>query len=535
MKKMPRINTFLNHKIKKVKQGHFRLLLAGLLTFSIFACDDEKKLLDSQNQSSPSSSRVDGDIDKLYDERSNLQREFSKSLAKSLSQSKMLRDIIRTKALEMFDEDYELLYEMIKDDKVENNLTVEELITKNITDKKELKKLDTEYPTLTILVPTLPKDCFNPQKWNTATEIPKVAVRLHSTNDVPIIDGDGSEKLMEGKYTPGFPVIVVKENERLVSDKHKDFRNYKTKEFTSNRGVRFKFFSEEFDRKANKLKNKSGRIGFNHPSSIDPFIISAYNNYKNVSGWHRDQIYYNITPTQTNGEFSYDFKDGLRSFKMIGNPTVAYNQLADQTDDPRINNVTSGSHWTGGSFEFRVSCLINAKNGIGSELITGFGAAPDELFELNYDAVYVPLFGTIYLLNNIQLKQKELNIPILNWNLNEYAKTIKISIEEVDIQTTTVVSESSSVKFAANFGLDGGILKKIGLKLGGSVETTQTQTYQKTFTQGNNDLGSVSVDFADDVVIGEGVFIFGLPIYSTREYNTGWYSISFEPIRVQGF
>jgi hypothetical protein len=318
LKKMFRINFFQTQKSKKVRQSHVRLLLAGLLTFSIFACDDEKKLLDSQNLTSPSSLRIDGDIDKVYDERSSLQREFSRSLAKSLNQSKMLRDIIRTKALEMFDEDYELLYEMIKDERVENNVTVEELISKNITDKKVLKKLDTEYPTLTILVPTLPKDSFSPQKWNTATEIPKVAVRLNSTNDVPIIDGDGSEKLMEGKYTPGFPVIVVKENERLVSDKHKDFRKYKTKEFTTNRGVKFKFFSEEFDRKANKLKNKSARIGFNYGPSIDPYIISVYNNYKNVDGWHRDQIYYNITPTQTNGEFSYDFKEGLRSFRMIG-------------------------------------------------------------------------------------------------------------------------------------------------------------------------------------------------------------------------
>ncbi|MBU1820371.1 MAG: hypothetical protein KKG00_02510, partial [Bacteroidetes bacterium] len=79
-----------------------------------------------------------------------------------------------------------------------------------------------------------------------------------------------------------------------------------------------------------------------------------------------------------------------------------------------------------------------------------------------------------------------------------------------------------------NFSIDGGVLKKIGLKLGGSLETSQTQTYQRTFTQGNDDLGSVIVNFADNIIISQN-FIK----YLTREYSTGWYSISVEPIRVQ--
>lgn len=534
MKKTLKIDTFLKEKIKKVNQSHFRLLLAGLLTFSIFACDEEKQLLDSQNQTSPFSMRKDGDIDKVYDERSSLQREFSKSLAKSLNQSKMLRDIIKTKALEMFDEDHDILYEMIKDERVENNITVEELITKNITDKKALKKLDTEYPTLTILVPTLPKDCFNPQKWNTATEIPKVAVVLNSTNDVPIIDGDGSEKLMEAKYTPGFPVVVVKENERVVTNKDSKYKDLKTKELTSKNGVKFKFLSESFDRKTKKAK--SGRVAFN--SSIDQVVRNAYDTYNNVDGWQRDFIYYGITPSQPNGKFKYDFKEGIKSFRMLGNPMTAYQKIAAQADgDPLIMQGVSSSGWTEGGFEFKVTTYVGNKGGGAAlEIKTLIPINPQDLFELTYVDIG-GWFNTVYLLTDMQLKTVILSdyFTILNWDLNLYSTVLKMTIEEedpsVEIQRTLAVGS----KFATNFGFEFGEEKKLGLKFGASSETTTSQTYTEKRNLGSDELGDVTVNFQDNVVLNKLPFLFGDNLWVTREYTTGYCAIGVEPIRVQGF
>jgi hypothetical protein len=95
---------------------------------------------------------------------------------------------------------------------------------------------------------------------------------------------------------------------------------------------------------------------------------------------------------------------------------------------------------------------------------------------------------------------------------------------------TTVLSETSTVKFASNFGIEGGIFQKIGLKLGGSFETSQT--YQRTFTQGNDALGDVIINFADKVIINQYLFSSG-SLNETREYNFDWCSISFEPIKVQ--
>ena len=148
--------------MKNFRIGKKKLALVMMaLSLSVFSCDDEKQFLETGVKPASSAMRIDYDIDKLYNAKSSLEREFGKSLAKSLNESRMLREVIKNKALEMFNDDYEILYEMLKDEKVENNLTVEDLITKNLTDKKSLKTLDSEYPTLSILVPSLPKDVFN--------------------------------------------------------------------------------------------------------------------------------------------------------------------------------------------------------------------------------------------------------------------------------------------------------------------------------------------------------------------------------------
>jgi hypothetical protein len=177
--------------------------------------------------------------------------------------------------------------------------------------------------------------------------------------------------------------------------------------------------------------------------------------------------------------------------------------------------------------------LVNSRNGTGAEIIKFFGANPSDLFGLSYQSYVIPFWNiTVYYVTDINLRTKNLNLPIVNWDLNQYATSIKISIEEVDLTETTVLSETSTVKFASNFGIEGGIFQKIGLKLGGSFETSQTQTYQRTFTQGNDALGDIIINFADKVIINQYLFSSG-SLNETREYNFDWCSISFEPIKVQ--
>lgn len=496
-------------------------MLIFMCLFFFTSCENQmEKNIDS---SSTENSKLA--IDELYDSNSNLKREFGKALMVSLNESKSLRDLIKNKSLEMFDNDYEVLYEMIKNEKLENGLTVRQSLVKNIGSENRLLQIEFNNPTLTILVPELPENSFSAKLWNTDIEIPKIAIRLNTSNDVPIINQDGTEDVIEAKYTPSFPIIVIKDNERVIVAKNKEFGKLKTRTLKNENNIEYKFLDNCFDKTKNSKKEGMRTVA---SSVLDPKIITAYNTYTvaNVDGWDRDYIYYGITPTTPRGPFKYDFQESIKSFSLQGDPIAAYNKIADQTNDPKLATLLSSSAWTGGNFEFKVRIIVNAKNGIGSEVIKYFNATPNDLFIIKS----TKFFGNLYTYSIISLKQMPLNIPVFNWDLDQYASSIKIDIEEIDLTETTVLTDSRIVKYATNFSIDptSGFLQKIGLKFGASLEQTTTSTVQKTFTQANDALGEVIVNFADKIIIGA-----TSSTYTTREYSSGLYSISVEPMRVQ--
>ncbi|MEZ0007363.1 hypothetical protein ABH942_002744 [Flavobacterium sp. 28YEA47A] len=475
------------------------------------------------------------------DEKSILKEEFALSLMKSIKESPALRSLIKNEALKMFNKDYEVLVYTIKDYTLENGMTLEETINQNADSNFQLSNLLRVEPTLTLLVPELPLESFSAKKWNTLSEIPAVAIRTNYTNEVPLITPDLDLEMIPSDVIPGFPVIVVKNNERVVSNlENPNIRDLKTKTVFEKDGIIIKFWANSFDNE--DKRNVSARLVKN----LNPSLVSAYTIYDqqnpNLNGWQRDFIYYKIQPSSPNGPFIYDFKEHLRSFSMTGDPINAYNKISDQTGDPtyRNNHRINSSHWTGGFYEFKVRTIINAKNGVGNELINGFTVSPDQLFFLEYDTyTRGTLFWekTYYRLKNISNQTILADIPLINWDLDEYASSIKIEIEEVDLTTTSVITDTRTVKFATNFGIDAafGVKTKIGLKFGMSLETTQTHTVQKTFTQGNDFLGEAIVNFADKIIIGQANLPLMGNIWLTRDYTTGlgYCKFSIEPKKVQ--
>ncbi|MFD2907618.1 hypothetical protein ACFSX9_02610 [Flavobacterium ardleyense] len=477
------------------------------------------------------------EIIKQKDSKSILKENFAFSLMKSIKESKVLRDLIKNEALKMFNKDFEVLVYLIKDIRLENGATFEETINRNAENNFQLSKLLSVEPTLTILVPELPQGSFSAKIWNTASEIPAVALRTNYTNEVPLITPDLNLEMIPSDLVPGFPVIVVKNNERVISNlENPNIRNLKTKTVFEKDGVIIKFWADSFDNE--NEKNNAARFVRN----LDPVLVSSYDVYDqqnpNLDGWQRDYIYYGIQPTAPNGQFTYDFQEHLRSFSMTGDAINAYNKISDQTGDPKMVSYhrVNTSHWTGGFYEFKVRTIINAKNGVGNELINGFTVSPDQLFFLEYEIVKGSFTFKYYRLKNISNQTVLVDIPLINWDLDEYASSIKIEIEEVDLTTTTVLTDSRSVKFATNFSIDAtfGIKVKTGLKFGASLETTQIKTVQKTFTEGNDFLGAAIVNFADKVIIGRRRGgILGVEGWQTRDYTTGYCKFSIEPKKVQ--
>ena len=495
-----------------------------------------------------------------------LKQKFSSALVKVLGQNEEVRSLIKEEALKQIDFDYDVLYCLIKDKQLKNGVTLEEYLEKYLT-SDELKCIHKQLPTLTLFVPTLPENSFSVHSWNTIDELPAVAVKVSDNNDVKIYYGNGETEVFPADIIPGFPVVVVKENERIV-------RNGEILSKTVSENIEetnLIFVDEIFNNLHGKdLVNTKTRA--NRPDRPVPLpkvdnpedylpanmkkTYEAYKIYKNTTGWQRDYIYYGITPTTDKGPFDYNMKEFLVGFELMGDALGFYRKIADQDGDPKssipIGGVLPANSsiitWTEGEYEFKVTTYVGSKSTIGTEYKSFFRLKPDQLFRAEVERVIsrpgMPGY-TVYKLVGLKSKRVDLDLPLFEWDLENYGATIKIAIEEVDGQETEVNSISSSIEFATNFGFDASFGEKVkfGVKFGSTIKEVLNVSNTITKTLGGDELGEVMINFADPVVISDEFRYHYKPRTNPREqavvdyteptfnskYYTGWYRLYISP------
>ena len=462
-------------------------------------------VLYSCNNDDQSIGRID--IESLYDQDSNLKREFGKALIGAMKQSKALRELLKTEALKMFDKEYDVLYLLIKDKQLENT-SVEELLTKHLGGKEKLDEIISQYPTLTILVPELPNNSFSAKLWDSESMIPAVAIQRGKRvgmGGVPFIKANGSEDVIARDYIPAFPILVIKVNERVVASSntnHKWFNKLETRTLYNSGGrPTLKFWNNAFD--PSKTPKEMGK----QDNGLDPKLIDAYNIYKDAYGWHRDYIYYGITPSHPNGQFSNEYKEYIKSFSLVGQADNSYNK------------VNPENYWTDGLFEFVVVANVNGKNS-GAQKTTVVSVDADDLFTIQYNRS-----GNRFRPSVTSLKTASVDLPLFSWDLEEYCSGIKLEVYEVDLPEIITVTEIRSVGYAANFKSN----EKVGLALGASKLEIKTKTYAlTTYPAKSNFFGEVIVNYADKVIIGKNG-----SSYTTRVYSTGYLKLGVAPVKVQ--
>lgn len=398
---------------------------------------------------------------------------------------------------------------------------------------------------LTIFVPELPEGSFSAELWDIEEDIPLVALSSNETSGIVYFDSKGGENVIDAQYIPAFPVVAIKTNERVVVASGDSLKS-STRLKSANSDIEFMFIDEAFDNTIGKgqLKTsvsdniKNTRVVADEKVGKAYEVYEAYKAATNEEGWYRDYIYYNITPGNQRGQFCYDYQECITTFKLIGDMD-AYNKISNTSEDPQI--ITSAFHrapgWTEGFFEFKVRALINSSNGLGSEIISIFPLKPTELFDIKY-AEMIMLGSKFYMLASVTSKEVFIAYPLIHWDLNQYASTIKIEIEEIDKNVTEEATDTRAVKFATNFEISPNypkLLEKVGLKFGPSTEVTETQTIKKTYTKENDELGSVIVNFADKILLSywfksdDDLYVF--PVY--RKYSSGgWFEIEVRPVKV---
>lgn len=488
--------------------------------------EDEKKKLSSADLKSNSA-----------------QTKFAVILAKAVSQDQGLRSFLKQESVKQFDKDYDVLYQMIRDEKVDGIATVREKLIHYGGSVQQLDSIEAELPLLTIFIPTLPE--FSPEKWNPVTEIPLVAAANIGENNISLYSGSGDKVVLEPNQIPGGPVLVIKQNERLVVNGDVSSRaNIRVQTESTDRNIAFRkgnlsfaFANEVFDGVNKKVTTE--RIVSS--TDIDPVNIEAYNS---GNEWQRDYVYYGLTSSNLKGELKRNYCEYITSFKFL--TPNALGIIADQEEDPRANYQFQNGHagkrdisvpmWTEGNFEFWITVLVNARNGTGSQNVYVMSARPSDLFDVQYKLVKHTKVGPM----NFELHQYEItsinpidfnpNIRLVPWDLENYGTAWKFIVYEKDNAQTETKTYENETTYAANFGVEFGATAKLGLKFGASATTRNKITHSVATTLTSDFLGEAVVTFDQPIITGTFLDPSGSRKYKTFEMPSGnIYSISIEP------
>jgi len=491
-----------------------------------------------------------------FNERANFETSFAKILAKAIKSDESLRNFIKTESLKQFDKDHDILYQLVKDKQVSAGKTLREKLL-DFTTLEELDKIESQLPLLTIFVPTLPG--FSPETWNHVSEIPLIAVNnTNGENFVNLYGGDDRVELKPNEV-PGFPVIVIKQNERIRVKTGVNKLAATAQSVGSNAGskISFEFTDKAFDGSIPDVKTNSSQLlnsnkfagikgavsrtapspNLSNPNAIDQVNVDAYNS---GSEWHRDYVYYGITPSSPNGKFRNYYSEFITSFKFL--TPNALGLIADQDGDPKpydgyIDGNIPGSGgrrtpgWFDGNFEFRITVLINSKNGVGNEYVRQISVNPRDLFDLQYKfirEIKVSVYrGNVYELETVIPKEYHPNVELIPWDLENYGTAWKFIFYEVDGTVEETKGYENTTTFAANFEINGGVKDKVGAKFGLTATSSEKRIYSVKTMLGSDYLGEAILTFDQPIIIGA---LNGS--YATREITNGnVLSISVEPRR----
>ena len=471
-------------------------------------------------------------------------RPFAKALYKAMEESPMLREIIKTKALDKFNKEYDVLYQFIKDEPIEDGLTVRKLLSKHFENEEKLAAIEAKHPTLTIFVPQLPEDCFSAENWNTAEQVPAVAIHPTRQRNTVVIsqygffDEKSDEFVLEAGLIPAFPVVVIKDNTRVVVSQNS--RSQYESLNNKNSDYVFDFADEFYDGSKENSGLKSLWLTTT-ANNFDQKLIDAYNIYKNTDGWQRDYVYYGITPSNPNGKISFDFQESVIGF-CFNSSNASPEGMLQWLNDPLYNDpgptlkpLTSAPDmaWTAGQWTFKVNAMIgNPEAGeIGTTKSGSFLAKPEDLFEVTYKKVT----ALVYIPQVTGFKLKKVNVNLMVWDLKYYSALIKISVEKVNSGATKTRAEASSSEFAGNLSFDAGwgAIVKWGLKFGASAKTTHSNSYQIQTTTKNLSLGETFVNFGEKVILSGPTTTGPVIMWDIRDYNLSLCKIMLAPMRVQ--
>ncbi len=476
--------------MKSIARSAALLIATGMLTFS---CRQE---LDTQKVQ-PAEAGQALTVAQLDDQRT----QFAKTLAKALANEEV-RSFIKLEAGKQFDLDYDVLFRLVKDKELSGGRSFSATLAGFAESEAQFARTTASLPLLTIFVPELKG--FSAKNWDVANQIPMVAV-VNSGHDeqkatkIIAFDQEGNQHELDSKEEPNVPVIVVKENERLVAKgAHNNGRvgaEPRGRLLHNDGKTSFYFTDDAFDKRQVEQK---ANARFYRYSTFDPAVRYAYEN-KAVN--HRDYVYYGILSNTDKGPIKAPYSEFLTGI-MVNNIS-SYNYFDD---------------WTDGYYEFTVRVLYFSGQLAATPLPKGFSCAKTDLFNFDSNG------------NPTSTRQYQMSIELSPFDLYKYGDTWRFQVFEDDPVSSTTVqyTVTGSSTYGGKFELGGGDPVKVGIGFNGSTTTTVTGTYTYTVNDASDDLKEATLAYGDAILLSTSQV--GLEKWGrSREINTGYVLLSVEP------
>lgn len=466
------------------------------------------------------------------------QTRFARLLSQAASNSREVREFLKTEAVRQFDNDYDVFYPLVKDKIVTGNKTFRDVLLSYCQVPNELVEIEQSQLLIDILIPDLTLFWnFNAEQWDINGDEVVVLCR-NDQNHTMYENGENIGQVEKGDI-PGFPCLIVKNNERL-----------KVKSINTRSGeVKYEFINDAFDgskRVECPVTRHSERDDALEPTedltkgiTADVFttdVIDAWKEFKDVPGaYQRDYIYYGITKANQPGILNRNIREELYRFRI---DESAFLSIADQSgSDPELQYPSQESRyltneeilqriWNDGHFELYFSSYIGTEDGTGAmEHQLPFSVDPRDLFSI--EKVHVKHKNStafrhsknFYSVDPKNLKSKwyypakhglDDRVFTLPWDL--YSKSIAIHLfveERDDVQefneSRTVVDEFVN---KADFSMEGGgsageinLTSKLGYGFSHTTTTTNTATVKTSVNSDN--LGTLSFFYYDPIIKSE--------------------------------
>lgn len=497
------------------------------------------------------------------------EKHFSEILSKAIYDSEPMRSFIKNEAIKQFDNDFDVLYGMVKDKVVVEGRSFREILLQYCDSESQLEEIENALPLLNILVPDvswLSSDGFSANNWDTEDNEIVVTYREGNCNNEYFGNGEVVCELDENQI-PAFPFLVVKNNERMMVS-----------------GITRSGFTYEFKNDAyNGLLTKGGTHNYN--GTVVPTMIGnssnvtaselrqisqvAYNAYEEFGANssiapQRDYCYYQMTNENlTDGTLQRNVYERLLRFKLNLNTISFYD---DDSGDPLKDNTidTSFIYYKGendieelspdavmnfgllelntsffedGNLEIVINCIRQTPSGQTIQSPYYFTVKPSDLFEFNNVRFYYihssfwrkAKYTYVYDKNYIVSKwyYPETNIYFFNWGLGANSVDYYLEISEQDSGDTVTKVNTFSFGFTANITHnEGNDEKKTTAGLG--ITTTLGYQISRTHLEKSDIIAVPMINYGEDFVLNRTIS-GNDTLFTLRNYDNNAISVCIIP------